>query len=72
MVPVEAGRYKRLVSRLSSDHCAARYQAETTESPDLMPLPPAGEGEPLAAIEIGRFLGLGPAQPGPPPIALPE
>ena len=77
----QAGRHKGLVNRVFKDlvgagrvdeHCAARYQAETTEPPDLMSLPQAGEGEQPAAIEIGRFLGLGPAQPGPQPIDLPE
>ena len=77
----QAARHKGLVNQVFKDlvgagrvdeHCAARYQAETTDPPDLMPLPPAGEGEPPAAIEIGRFLGLGTAQPGPPPVDLPE
>ena len=54
------------------ERCATRYQAETTEPPDLMPRAPVDEGEPPAAIEIGRILGLGTAQPAPPPIDLPE
>ena len=63
----QAGRHKGLVNRLFKDlvqagdvdeRCAARYQAETKEPPDLIPLAPEGEGETPATIEIGRPLGL--------------
>ena len=72
----QAGRHKGLVNRLFKDlvqagrveeRCAASFQAETEEPPDLIPPAPAGEGEPTAAIEIGRILGLAIA-----PIDLPE
>ena len=77
----QAGRHKGLVNRLFKDlvqagrmeeRCTAAFQAETREPPDLIPLAPVGEGEPPAAIEIERILGLGTAQPGPLPIDLPE
>ena len=77
----QAGRHKGLVNRLFKDlvqadkveeRCAAAFQAETREPPDLIPQAPVEEGEPQATIEIGRPLGLGLAQPGPPPIDLPE
>ena len=77
----QAARHKGLVNRLFKDlvqagrfeeRCAPAYQAETREPPDLLPLVPVEEVEPRAAIEIGRILGLGVAQPEPPPIDLPE
>ena len=64
----QAGRHKGLVNRLFKDlvqagrveeRCAAAYQAENAEPPDLIPLAPVGEEEPPATIEIGRPLGLG-------------
>ena len=63
----QAGRHKGLVNRLFSDlvqagkvdeRCAAAFQAETEEPPDLILLAPVEEGEPPATIEIGRPLGL--------------
>jgi len=77
----QAGRHKGLINRLFKDlvqagkvdeRCAARYQAETAEPPDIIPLAPVGEGETPAVIEIGRPLGMARAQPGPPPIDVPE
>jgi hypothetical protein len=77
----QTARHKSLVNRVFKDlvgagkvdeHCAALYQAETTEPPDLMPATPAGEGETPVTIEIGRLLGIAQAQPGPPPIDSPE
>jgi len=64
----QAARHKGLVNRLFKDlvqagkvdeRCAAKYQVETQEPPDLIPLPPVEEGETPATIEIGRLLGLG-------------
>ena len=72
----QSGRHKGMVNRLFKDlvqagrmeeRCAATFQAEPREPPDLIPLAPVGEGEPPATIEIGRILGL-----AMPPIDLPE